>query len=169
MVMVPPSDQLWHEVNLVIEGENAAEVIASIVGGLAWLIRRAMPGLTKDRARAHLAAIVLSPSGHEVGALLPRTEVELAAMVEETARSNERIWRKVKRVIVHANLGETLASCLGGLTSVLRLGQPNATELEARAFLAAIVLSPAGRRPGSLLPLVEPELAKMRAESPGPN
>lgn len=75
----PASSRIWANINAVIEAENLGETIATIVGGVSQLIMRGL-NITEEQARAHLAAICLSPAGRPIGALEPALKGELVRL-----------------------------------------------------------------------------------------
>jgi len=81
MLGYKPNHEMWARVNAVIMGENAAEVIVTFIGAMTSLVIQA--GVCSDiaTARAHLAAILLSPdSSPKAGSLVPLLEAELAKL-----------------------------------------------------------------------------------------
>ncbi len=79
MLDVPPSERIWSAVNKAIEGEDMGPTFATVIAGFTQLIIEAT-GLTEDQARAHLAAICLSPSGGDLGSLEPLLADEFERM-----------------------------------------------------------------------------------------
>ena len=69
--MVKPNAAIWERVNAAILGENAAEVIATLIGGMTAIVRDTGVTVDEMEARAYLAAIALSPDTGEPGSLLP--------------------------------------------------------------------------------------------------
>lgn len=82
---VQPGERIWSAVNKAIEDEEFGPVVASVVGGFTQLIMGAL-GITEDQARAHLAAICLSPTGRPTGSLEPLLADELERMREDPQR-----------------------------------------------------------------------------------
>lgn len=81
MLGVKPNKKLWAKVNPVIMGESAADVIVTFISAMCQLCMQA--GVCKDEneARAHLAAMLLSPdTDTKPGSLLPLVQAELAKM-----------------------------------------------------------------------------------------
>ena len=67
---IPPCQRIWANVNKAIEGEEMGPAISSILNGLSQLVKGGLV-VTEDEARAHLAAICLSPAERPVGSLGP--------------------------------------------------------------------------------------------------
>lgn len=81
MLGYKPSKRLWEKVNQAILGENAAETLVTVISGMCSLIIDAGVCKTEPEARAHLAAVLLSPdNATEPGSLLPLLQAELARL-----------------------------------------------------------------------------------------
>lgn len=75
MLDCKPNPEIWKRVNDVIIGENSAEVVITLIGGISSILIDS--GATDARAaRVHLAAMLLSPDDGPVGSLLPELEAE---------------------------------------------------------------------------------------------
>jgi len=68
---------LWARVNQAIMGENAAIALTTILNGLSMLLLQAGVVDSEERARAHLAAMLVSPDTGPVGSLKGMFEEEL--------------------------------------------------------------------------------------------
>jgi len=81
-----PSKRIWNRVNRVLLGENVAETIITILGGLSMMLVQA--GAAKDEidGRVHLAAMLLSPDSGPVGSLQDRLPEHLAALSTQGQR-----------------------------------------------------------------------------------
>lgn len=78
MLGYKPNKKLWQKVNAAILGANAAEALVTIVSGMCALLVDAGVCANEPEARAHLAAVLLSPdTAPEPGSLLPLLRVEL--------------------------------------------------------------------------------------------
>ena len=77
-----PDKAIWERVNQAFIGENAADVVTTLISGLSMII--VSTGAAEDElsARIHLAAMLLSPDlpGVEPGSLLPRLQAEFAKL-----------------------------------------------------------------------------------------
>lgn len=80
MLGYKPSQRIWKVVNAAIMDENAAEVLVTLISGMISLLVESKVCPDVRSARAHLAAMLLSPDTGEVGALLPDLEAELAKL-----------------------------------------------------------------------------------------
>lgn len=65
---IPSDKRIWSNVNEAIKDENLGSATASVIDGFSQLIMHGL-GVTEDQARAHLAAICLSPAGRPIGSL----------------------------------------------------------------------------------------------------
>jgi hypothetical protein len=86
-------------------------------------------------------------------------------MTEPTNRRkpNLALWKRVNDAIMNENAGDVLVTLISGLTCMLIEIGACATVAQARAHLAAIILSPDDApEPGSLLPLLHDELERLR-------
>jgi hypothetical protein len=78
-------------------------------------------------------------------------------------KPNHELWGRVNAVILGANAAETLVTLISGLCALLVDAGVCPDEPSARAHLAAVLLSPdTAPKPGSLLPLLQAELARLR-------
>lgn len=76
-----PNTELWERVNKAILGSNAAEAIVTIQSGLCQLLIHSGVVADEPTARAHLAAMLLSPDTSEKpGSLLPLVQAEIARL-----------------------------------------------------------------------------------------
>lgn len=77
-------------------------------------------------------------------------------------KPNKAIWAKVNDVILGANMAEVFITFQSAMCQMLIAEGIVVDEPAARAHLAAILLSPdTGEKPGSLLPLLQAELARL--------
>lgn len=72
-----PSQRIWTKVNDAIMGENAASVLVTMISGLCGLLVQSGVCADETQARAHLAAMILSPEGAPPGSLVPLLGAEL--------------------------------------------------------------------------------------------
>ena len=73
-----PSHKIWTKVNAAILGENAADVLVTILSGLSMLLVESGMCKSEPQARAHLAAMLLSPdTSDQPGSLFPLLHAEL--------------------------------------------------------------------------------------------
>ena len=83
-----PNHKIWKRVNNAIMGESAAEVLVTLISGLCHLLMQAGVARDEAHARAHLAAVLISPDdAPHVGSLMPELQVELAKL-----RAGEGKW-----------------------------------------------------------------------------
>lgn len=76
-----PDPVIWARINQVILGENAASVTVTMIGGLCQVLIASEVVADEDHARAHLAALLLSPDHSEKpGSLLPLLQAEIAKL-----------------------------------------------------------------------------------------
>lgn len=68
---------LWARVNQVILGENMAIVLTTLLNGLSMFLIEAGIASTEEQARAHLAAMLVSPDNAPPGSLKSLFEEEL--------------------------------------------------------------------------------------------
>ena len=81
MLGFKPDPKLWARVNAVIMGENAASVLVTFQSAMCQLLIQAGVCADESHARAHLAAVLLSPdTGTKPGSLLPLLQAELARL-----------------------------------------------------------------------------------------
>jgi hypothetical protein len=81
MLGYKPNKVIWERVNAAIMGENAAEVIVTFIGGITGMLLQSGACESVAQARAHLAAMLISPdTGERVGSLLPLLQAELARL-----------------------------------------------------------------------------------------
>lgn len=78
---IKPSQKIWKRVNAAIMGESAAEVLITFISAMCQMLVQTGACATEDQARAHLAAMLLSPdNATRVGSLLPQLHAELARL-----------------------------------------------------------------------------------------
>jgi hypothetical protein len=85
MLEIKPNQEIWSRVNAAILDENAAVALITIVSGMCALLVES--GVCKDerQARAHLAAVLLSPDdAPNPGSLLPMLKAELDRLNDGT-------------------------------------------------------------------------------------
>jgi hypothetical protein len=88
MLGFKPNHEMWARVNAVIMGENMAEVTVTFISALCSMLIQAGAATDEAHARAHLAALLLSPdSSAKAGSLLPLLAPELAKL-----RREEGVW-----------------------------------------------------------------------------
>jgi len=81
MLGFKPSQRIWEKVNAVVMDENAAEVTITFTSALCQLLIQTGVCPDEPHARAHLAAMLLSPDTSPTpGSLLPLLQAELARM-----------------------------------------------------------------------------------------
>lgn len=75
---------------------------------------------------------------------------------------SKRIWQKVNAAILDENAGETLVTLISGMCALLVESGVCADEAQARAHLAAVLISPdTAKHPGSLKAQMEIELTRL--------
>jgi hypothetical protein len=88
MLGYKPNPEIWSRVNAVIMGENAAEVVVTFISAMCQMLIQAGACLDEPTARAHLAAMLVSPdTDSRVGSLMPLMQAELAKL-----RADEGRW-----------------------------------------------------------------------------
>jgi hypothetical protein len=81
MMGFKPSPEIWSRVNQALVGENTAEVMVTLISGMCALLVQAGAVENEMDARAHLAAMLISPdTAPEPGSLLPELHAELARL-----------------------------------------------------------------------------------------
>jgi hypothetical protein len=80
MLGYKPDKRIWGKVNAAILGENAASTLVTLMSGMCSLL--VQEGICQDdaHARAHLAAMLISPDTGPVGSLRPFLDTELARL-----------------------------------------------------------------------------------------
>jgi hypothetical protein len=74
-----PNQKIWERVNAVIMGESVAEVINTFISAMCTMIVEAGVAGCENAARAHLAAVLLSPdTSDRPGSLVPLLDAEFA-------------------------------------------------------------------------------------------
>lgn len=78
-------------------------------------------------------------------------------------KPNHQMWARVNAVIMGESAAEVIVTFIGAMSSMLIEAGVAENELQARVHLAAVLLSPdtAGAKPGSLVPLLQAEFAKL--------
>lgn len=78
MLGVKPDKKMWARVNKVIMGENAAVVLVTFQSAMCQLLIQNGVAQTEDQARAHLAAMLVSPDRDPMpGSLVGLMQAEL--------------------------------------------------------------------------------------------
>lgn len=76
-----PNHKLWAKINQVILGESAGAVINTCFSAFCQILIQGGICPDEDHARAHLAAMLLSPdTSDKVGSLLPLVPGELSRL-----------------------------------------------------------------------------------------
>lgn len=76
-----PDHAIWSRVNTAFLGENTATVMVTLISGLCAILKDAGVVADENHARAHLAAMLISPDdGSKPGSLMPQLKVELARL-----------------------------------------------------------------------------------------
>lgn len=80
-------------------------------------------------------------------------------------KPNEKLWKKVNQLLIRedALAGETLVTFIGAMANIILQSGVARTEDAARAYLAAMVISPEGHT-GKLRGLMDEALVKLAAE-----
>lgn len=80
---IKPNAAVWKRVNDAVMGENAATVLITMISGMLGLLVQSGACANEDQARAHLAAMLLSPdNGAKPGSLLPLLKRELDRLAD---------------------------------------------------------------------------------------
>jgi len=79
-------------------------------------------------------------------------------------KPNHEIWKHVNQAILNENAAEVTVTLISGLCALLVAAKVAESEMDARALLAAMLVSPDTGPAGSLLPEMQAELARLRAE-----
>ncbi len=77
---------------------------------------------------------------------------------------SHELWAKVNRAILGENVGVVITTLIDGMSALLKDTGAASTDDEARAMLAASIVSPADREVGDLMPELEVELERLRAD-----
>ena len=82
MLGFKPNKAIWARVNAVIMGESAAEIIVTFIGAMSTMLIQAGVAENELQARAHLAAVLLSPdtAGAKPGSLVPLLAAEFSKL-----------------------------------------------------------------------------------------
>lgn len=81
MLGIKPNKKIWERVSSVIMGESAGTVIITFTSAMCQMIIQAGVAEDEAHARAHLAAMILSPdTGNKPGSLIPLLQNELAKL-----------------------------------------------------------------------------------------
>lgn len=80
-------------------------------------------------------------------------------------KPNAKLWRKVNKVLTRegARMGETIVTFIGAMAQMIIKADVARTEDAARAYLAAMVISPEGHT-GKLRDLMDEALTKLAEE-----
>lgn len=84
---IKPNKRIWKRINKAMLGENAAEVLVTLISGVSMILVKAGVAPDERQARVHLAAMLLSPDDGEVGSLAPLLIPEFEAL-----RKGSRSW-----------------------------------------------------------------------------
>jgi hypothetical protein len=77
MLGFKPNQKIWDKVNAVVMGENLAEVLVTFISAICRMLMQAGVATDEEGARAHLAAMLLSPdTGDAPGSLVPLLQAE---------------------------------------------------------------------------------------------
>ena len=81
-------------------------------------------------------------------------------------KPNAKLWKKVNRLLIREkyNMGETMVTFIGAMSNMIIQADIARTEDAARAYLAAMVISPEGRI-GELRDLLDEALVKMAKDA----
>ncbi len=85
MLGIKPNKRIWKRVNKAILNENAGVVMVTLISGMCSLLIDAGIAVDEHGARAHLAAMLLSPDDGPVGSLAGR-------LPHEFIRLNDGKW-----------------------------------------------------------------------------
>lgn len=78
-------------------------------------------------------------------------------------KPDKKLWSKINQVILGESAANVLTTCFSAFCQILIQGGVSPDERHARAHLAAMLLSPDNDpRPGSLVPLLDAELARLQ-------
>jgi len=77
-------------------------------------------------------------------------------------KPDERIWKKINAAVVNENAAVTIVTMISGLCQMLIHAGVCTDEEQARAHLAATILSPDTGPIGSLVPMLQAELDYLR-------
>lgn len=81
MIGFKPSQRIWKKVNAAILNENAADTLVTIISGMCAMLVQSGVCPDEPHARAHLAAVLLSPdTSDDAGSLLPLLQGELSRL-----------------------------------------------------------------------------------------
>ena len=80
MLGFKPNHAIWNRVNQAILGENAAEVMVTLISGMSALLVQAGVSGSERQARVSLAAMLLSPDDGPPGSLAPDLTAEFAKL-----------------------------------------------------------------------------------------
>lgn len=81
-------------------------------------------------------------------------------------KPSKRIWEKVNAAILDENAGETLVTLISGMCALLVDSGVCTNEMQARAHLAAVLISPdTASYPASLMPELHLEITKLKDET----
>lgn len=77
-------------------------------------------------------------------------------------KPNQRIWKKINDSIMGENAASVLVTMISGLCGLLVQSGVCVDERQARAQLAATILSPDDGPPGSLVPMLQAEIDRLK-------
>jgi hypothetical protein len=80
---MPSNHALWARINAVLVGENMGEALVTMIDGMVSIFISIGVAPDDPHARAHLAAIMLSPLGAPPGSLQPLLNAELARIARD--------------------------------------------------------------------------------------
>lgn len=76
-----PNKKLWERVNAVITEESMADVLTTFISAMGQMLIKAGVAGCENQARAHLAAMLLSPdTSDKPGSLVPLLDAEFAKL-----------------------------------------------------------------------------------------
>ncbi len=76
----PPNQELWAKVNAVLLDENMADVTSTLISGMCALLVHAGVVTGEKQARAHLAAMLVSPDDAPPGSLVQMMHAEIVKL-----------------------------------------------------------------------------------------
>ncbi len=83
MLGFKPKHELWSRVNQAILGESAADVFTTCLNGFCQILVQGGICPDENHARAHIAAMLLSPDTNpQPGSLVPLLQAELARLAD---------------------------------------------------------------------------------------
>lgn len=77
-------------------------------------------------------------------------------------KPDAKLWTKINKAILNENAAVAIVTMVDGMCSILKAGGLASDDAGARVHLAAMILSPDdGTAPGSLIPRLQAECAKL--------